>query len=149
MADLRCRLSMNRSNPWNYIWMPCYTRYVYTANQQGKVITPCKHCFKIDHDLRACLHQLLQFPPGHITQGAPLFWKFECSYTYTLKLVFSVYYVLAVFHSEWCLHLVLIPSAVVCELISLQCNGTCFAPCIATQEGCQDIANSWCNLRMN
>ena len=37
-------------------------------------------------------------------------------------------------YNEWCLHLVLIiASAVVCELICLQCNGTCFAPCIATQ----------------
>ena len=34
MADLRCRLSMNRSNPWNYIWMPCYTRYTLLTSKE-------------------------------------------------------------------------------------------------------------------
>lgn len=74
----------------------------------------------------ACIHahQLLQFPPGHIMQGA-LFWQFECSYITTYLLCFTVN---TVFTLYWFPVLWLN-----CELICLQHIGTCFAPCIATQ----------------
>ena len=35
------------STPWNYI--DASLHQVFIANQQGKVVVPCKHCYEVDH----------------------------------------------------------------------------------------------------
>ena len=46
------RNQVGLSNPWNYI--DASLHQVYIANQQGKVVPPCKHCQEIDHLTADC-----------------------------------------------------------------------------------------------
>ena len=40
------------STPWNYI--DASLHQVFIANQQGKVVVPCKHCYEVDHLSAVC-----------------------------------------------------------------------------------------------
>ena len=65
------RNQVGRISPWNYI--DASLHQIYIANQPGKVIVPCKHCFEIDHTSADCAVAavLREGHPGTQSSGGP------------------------------------------------------------------------------